>query len=444
MVLIRIADNIKNQRTKVLKKPQVVIFLTVFIYLLGFGMIIPILPLLSTHYGASAFQAGLLMSVYSLMQFIFSPVWGKLSDKIGRRPILMYCLLGEAVSYILLAQSRSLEMLFVSRILTGFFGASISTASAYISDITPPEERSKGMALIGAAFGMGFLFGPAIGGGLTHYAETISKDMNFITGFSSYGVAILCLLTFVFAYFNLKESLVKKTDDQNKDSKKSEAAENSEKKLNRFENISKFLNMPVVGSLIFTFGLATLAMSMMEATLVLFMKERFSWGIKEVSFGFAYIGICIVFTQGFLVRRLIPKIGERNVLRIGLTFMAIGLTGIAFAQHIWMMAIVQTFLAVGNGFTNPSIMGSVSLLVPPDQQGEALGTTQSLSALGRVIGPALGGLLFGSLWIGSPFIIAGLFLVCALVLVLSVYSKLPMAGKKTDAETVVTEVPNAE
>lgn len=415
-----------------MKKPQVVIFLTVFIYLLGFGMIIPVLPLLSTHYGASALQAGLLMSVYSLMQFIFSPMWGKLSDKVGRRPILMYCLLGEAISYLLLAWSRSLEMLFVSRILTGFFGASISTASAYISDITPANERSKGMALIGAAFGMGFLFGPAIGGGLTFFAEKISTDVNFITGFSSYGVALLCLVTFVFAYFNLKESLVKNPEDPDKP---------ITLKMGRIENIAKFLNMPVVGTLIFTFGMATLAMSMMEATLVLFMKEKFNWGIKEVSFGFAYIGICIVFTQGFLVRKLIPKIGERNVLRIGLTCMAIGLSGIAFAEHIWMMAIVQTFLAIGNGFTNPSIMGSISLLVPADEQGVALGTTQSLSALGRVIGPALGGLLFGYLTMGSQFIIAGLLVVCALVLILSVYSNLPMAGKKVE-ET--TEALNAE
>ena len=254
--------------------------------------------------------------------------------------------------------------------------------------------------------------------------------MNFITSFSSYGVATLCVCTFVFAYFNLAESLV--LPDKNK---KDSAADSNqkivlEKKPGRIENIAKYLNMPVVGSLIFTFGLSTLAMSMMEATLVLFMKDKFSWGLKEVSFGFAYVGICIVFTQGFLVRRLIPKIGERNVLRIGLTCMAIGLSGIAFAKHIWMMAIVQTFLAVGNGFTNPSIMGSVSLLVPPDEQGAALGTTQSLSALGRVIGPALGGLLFGSLTMGSPFIVAGLLVACALVLVLSVYSKLPMAGKK--------------
>ena len=407
-------------------------------------MIIPILPLLSTHYGASPLQAGLLMSVYSLMQFIFSPMWGKLSDKIGRRPILMYCLLGEAVSYLLLAWSRSLEMLFVSRILTGFFGASISTASAYISDITPPNERSKGMALIGAAFGMGFLFGPAIGGGLTHLAETLRPgDMNFITGFSSYGVAALCICTFVFAYFNLKESLIKTIPEKTtptKNSATTTAAPTPVKKMGRIENISKYLNMPVVGTLIFSFGLATLAMSMMEATLVLFMKDKFGWGIKEVSFGFAYVGICIVFTQGFLVRRLIPKIGERNVLRIGLTCMAIGLTGIAFAKHIWMMAIVQTFLAIGNGFTNPSIMGSISLLIPPEEQGVALGTTQSLSALGRVIGPALGGLLFGSLTAGSPFVIAGLLIICALILILSVYSKLPTAGQKSAPLTTISEV----
>ena len=133
-----------------MNRQSVVIFFTVFIYLLGFGMIIPILPLLSTQYGATPLQAGLLMSVFSLMQFAFSPMWGKISDRIGRRPILLICLVGEACSYILLALSRNLEMLFVARILTGFFGASISTASAYVSDITAKENRSKGMALIGA------------------------------------------------------------------------------------------------------------------------------------------------------------------------------------------------------------------------------------------------------------------------------------------------------
>ncbi len=388
-------------------------------------MIIPVIPLLSTHYGASPFQAGLLMSIYSLMQFIFSPFWGKLSDKFGRRPILMYCLLGEMISYLVLAWARSLELIFFARFLTGFFGASISTASAYISDITTKEERSKGMALIGAAFGLGFLFGPALGGGLTAYAETLSSDINFISGFSSYGVAFLCLLTFIFAFFNLKETL--------DTSKPIEV-----KKQSRFNLIAQYLKTPVVGPVILTFGMSSLSMSLMEATLVLFMKEKFGWGIKEVSFGFAYIGICIVLTQGFLVRRLIPKIGERNMLRIGLACMIIGMAGIAFAEHLWMMAIVQTFLAVGNGFTNPSILGSVSLLIPAEEQGAALGTTQSLSALGRVIGPALGGLVFTSLSISSPFIISALLLTSAFAVILSIFQQLPNSGQSK------TEVANAE
>ena len=251
------------------------------------------------------------------------------------------------------------------------------------------------------------------------------SDINFISGFSSYGVAFLCLLTFIFAFFNLKETL--------DTSKPIEV-----KKQSRFNLIAQYLKTPVVGPVILTFGMSSLSMSLMEATLVLFMKEKFGWGIKEVSFGFAYIGICIVLTQGFLVRRLIPKIGERNMLRIGLACMIIGMAGIAFAEHLWMMAIVQTFLAVGNGFTNPSILGSVSLLIPAEEQGAALGTTQSLSALGRVIGPALGGLVFTSLSISSPFIISALLLTSAFAVILSIFQQLPNSGQSK------TEVANAE
>ncbi|AZZ35699.1 MFS transporter [Bdellovibrio sp. qaytius] len=401
-----------------MKKPLIVIFFTVFIYLLGFGMIIPVLPLLSTHYGASAWEAGLLMSSYSLMQFIFAPFWGKLSDRYGRRPILMYCLLGEVISYLVLATSRSLEMLFVARIMTGFFGASISTASAYVSDVTTPENRSKGMALIGAAFGLGFLFGPAIGGGLTVFAEKISTDMGFIASFSSYGVAVLCLFTFIFAYFNLTESISAET-----------RAKNSEIKRHRFAHLTRYFKMPVVSPLITSFALTTISMAMMEATLVLFMKERYNWSIKEVSFGFAYIGIIIVFTQGYLVRKLIPRFGEKNLLRVGLFSMALGFTGIGLVSSIPMMGVVMTFVSLGSGLTNPSILGSISLLVPPDEQGVALGTTQSLSALGRVIGPAVGGFLFQSAAINSPFILAGGLTFFALSIIYIIFKSLPEHGR---------------
>lgn len=408
------------------KKPLIVIFLTVFIYLLGFGIVIPIIPTLSLQMGASAFQTGLLLSVYSLMQFIFSPVWGRLSDKYGRRPILLICLFGEIFSYLLFAQARNLELLFIARIFSGFFGASISTASAYISDVTPPQERSKGMALIGAAFGLGFLFGPAIGGGLTIWAEHLSTDAFFRTSFSSYWVAGLCLATFVFAYFNLGETLKLNT--------------NLEERKSRFKEMVKYFKTDTVGALIFVFFLSSLAMSTMEATLVLFMKARFNWGLKEVSFGFAYVGVMIVITQGVLVRRLIPKFGEKQVLRFGLIFMAMGLCLIPMAQSLLVMAISQTLIALGIGFINPSTLGSVSLLIDPKEQGAALGTTQGMASLGRIIGPVMGGALFGSLSEGSPFIVAGLMTLIGFFVIISIYSDIPNAGQtvKTNVDGPVT------
>jgi MFS transporter, DHA1 family, tetracycline resistance protein len=398
------------------KKPLVIIFCTVFIYLLGFGIVIPIIPILSTELGATSFQTGLLLSIYSLMQFVFSPFWGKLSDKYGRRPILLICLLGEVFSYLLFAQARNLEVLFIARLFSGFFGASISTASAYISDITPPEERSKGMALIGAAFGLGFLFGPAIGGGLTVWAEHLSSDVFFKTSFSSYWVSALCLITFAFAWKYLKETR--------------DLAKVSTEKISRFEQIAKFFKIPTVGPLIFVFFLSSLAMSTMEATLILFMKAKFNWGIKEVSFGFAYIGVMIIITQGFLVRKLIPKFGEKQVLRTGLVLMSMGLSGIAIAESLTVLAITQTLLALGMGFTNPATLGSISLLTDPNEQGAALGTTQGMASLGRIIGPAVGGALFGSLTIESPFILSGCMTMIALFVVITIFKEIPNAGQK--------------
>lgn len=413
---------------------SVVIFLTVFIYLLGFGMIIPILPLLSTYYGATPLEAGLLMSAFSLMQFLFAPLWGRISDRLGRRPILLFCLVGECLSYILLANARSLEMIFVARILAGFFGASISTASAYISDITPEDRRSQGMALIGAAFGLGFLLGPAIGGGLTVLAENISNEVHFIAGFSAYGVAVLCLLTFVFAYFQLDESL----SDQNREL----ALQRSKVKQNRFQVLFDYFRRPIVGLLIFIFAFATFAMAMMEATLVLFMEQEFKWGIREVSFGFAYIGVWIVITQGFLVRKLLPIFGERRVLILGLSCMFTGFFLLLIGKNLAVLAVSQTLIALGTGFTNPSLLGSISLLVSGSEQGTALGTTQSLSSLARVIGPALGGFLFGLGHIGSfslahintrlPFAVSCTLMLISIFLVLIKRKKIPSkAGSDT-------------
>lgn len=397
------------------KSQLAIIFFTVFLYLVGFGVVIPIIPILSRNFGATALQTGLLLSVYSLMQFLFSPFWGRLSDRLGRRPILLFCLFGEGLSYILFAWARTLEWLFIARILAGFFGASLSTASAYISDITPKHERSKGMALIGAAFGLGFVVGPALGGGLAVWGHHINPAPHFDTSYAAYWVSALCFANFAFGVKFLKESL----------SEKSESAE----KKKRFSVMWHYLRVKTVGPLMAVFMLCSLAMSSMEATLILFMGEKFHWEVKQVSFGFAYIGLIIVFTQGFLVRRLLPKWGERKVLRLGLTLFALGLTAIAVSGSIAAMAVAMTLLSLGNGLSNPSILGSISLLTDAKEQGVTLGVTQSMASLGRIIGPALGGALYGAVAITAPFWTSGAMAFLGLAIAVTIYKFIPEHGR---------------
>ncbi|PWU22144.1 MAG: MFS transporter, partial [Bdellovibrio sp.] len=354
-----------------------IIFLTVFLYLVGFGVIIPLLPILSREMGATAFQVGLLMSIYSLMQFFFAPFWGRLSDRHGRRPILLFCLLGEAASYLVFAFSRSVEMLIFARGMAGFFGASLSTATAAISDLTPPKERSKGMALIGMAFGLGFIVGPALGGGVSSLAQLYSTKKFFASTVTLLFVAGLCLLTWLLGLRILPETRQPGGRDQ--------------ATKGRLELLFSALMRPTVGRLIFLFFLMSTAMSTMEATLSLFVNDRFGWGIREVSFGFAYIGVLGTFNQGFLVRKLLPKVGERWLMIFGISLMGLSLLMIGFAQSIWFLALAMTVFPFGHAFTSPSILGSVSLLTNSQEQGQVLGTTQGTAALGRILGPALGG-----------------------------------------------------
>ncbi|MFN7825575.1 MAG: MFS transporter [Pseudobdellovibrionaceae bacterium] len=402
------------------KSQLAVIFMTVFLFLAGFGIVIPIIPLLGKEFGGTAFQIGALTASYSLMQFLFAPFWGKWSDRVGRRPVLLFCLVGEALAYVVFALARSYEALMVARLLAGFFGASISTASAYISDITPPQERSKGMALIGAAFGLGFLVGPLLGGVLNLWGRSI-WDMPFAgTTFTGFWVAAICLANFVFAFKFLKESL---PPEKRKHS--------SQERPKRLEVLLGNIRKPVVGKLIFVFFLSSLAMSTMEVSLVLFMAEKFSWTEQHVLWGFGFIGLMSVICQGFLVRRLLPIWGEKRMLQLGLVSMALAFSGIALAPNVFLMAGVMVLLALGNSFTNPSILGSISLLTPADQQGEILGSTQGTASLGRILGPLIGGAVYQMVSISFPFLISSFFAICGFLIVVSLLAVLPSAAQTT-------------
>lgn len=394
--------------------PKVLIFLTVFLYLIGFGIIIPILPLLGRELGGSALQVGWLMAIFSLMQFLFAPFWGQLSDRYGRRMILVGCLLAEALTYLWFAFARDFWSLFLARGLAGFFGASLSTASAYISDITPPKERSKGMALIGVAFGLGFVIGPAVGGAMIHIAKQYSSEPLIGSTVAALFVGALCFGTFLFAYFKLPESLPPE-----------KRVVSGKYKINRLRGIFNKFQIPNLRPLMSVYFLSGLAMASMEATLVLYVGQQFGWSTDKVSYGFAYIGVIIVFTQGFLVRRLMPVLGEKNIAASGLAAFALGMGGIALASDITQLAVAMTLLSLGNGCVNPSIMGSISLASSETEQGENLGIAQSLSSLGRILGPLIGGILYDSISIKSPFAFSMLLGSLAFATVLVNFKTLP-------------------
>jgi MFS transporter, DHA1 family, tetracycline resistance protein len=398
--------------------PLTVIFLTVFIDLVGFGMIIPLTPYLGKTFGADAFVVGLLMASYSAFQFLFSPFWGRLSDRIGRRPILLMSLAGSAASHLLFGLAGSIVTLFIARGLAGIFAANISTAMAYIADVTDEKNRSRGMGMIGAAFGLGFVVGPALGGILAIYHPNT-------VAFVASGI---CFLNFLVATKVLKESLKPGT---------------VRPRASRWGTFKENFNRPVIPTLMSVSFLNSIGLAAVEAVLFFVVADRFGWDLGKASFGFAYVGIAMALTQGLIVRRILPKWGERVVLIIGTILFALAMFTTAFAPSVWTMAIAMTLLALGTGFVNPSVNGSVSLLSDKNKQGEVLGMVQSLSALSRVLGPPLGGYLYAN-WGGqSPFLFSGVSGSVAFVLVLLAFRRLPVVAKNASNKKAETFPANA-
>ena len=361
------------------RSPLVIVFVTVFIDLLGFGIIIPLLPFYAETFGARAFTVAMLSTSFSLMQFIFAPIWGRLSDRIGRRPIIVFGLLGSCLSYLAFGLATSLTSLFAARIFAGIAGANIPTAQAVVADVTTPENRAKGMGMIGAAFGMGFIFGPAIGGFLSRYGYAAP----------AFFASALSLANFTAAWFLLPETL--------------KPEHRAIERVGRMDALRAALARPHLPLLLLIGFLVVASFSGFENTFALFAEQKYDFHASTIGYIFAFIGIILVIVQGFLVGKTVKTLGEHHIVPISLAIVAIGLLMIPGVHSIPALLVANGVLAIGMGFNNPSLMSLISRYTAAEDQGGVLGLTQALSSLGRIVGPMWAGFAFDHISIAAPY-----------------------------------------
>jgi DHA1 family tetracycline resistance protein-like MFS transporter len=344
-----------------------VVFLTVFIDLLGFGIVIPLLPLYAERYRPTPLQFGLLMCSYSAMQFLFAPVLGRLSDRFGRRPVLLVSLAGTVAGYLLFAFARSLSVLFASRLLDGMTGGNVGTAQAVIADSTGPEERAKGMGLVGMAFGLGFIFGPAIAGFAVKAGESVPGLV----------AAGLSFVAFLWALLALPET-------------RPEGAALRPLRLLSFVALQRAFRRADIGALLVLSFVTTTAFASFESTFAQFLSGSFSATPSTVAWFFVFVGVCIALVQGLLVRRLAPLLGEARLIVIGALCLVAGFFALLLVTSVPGVLFAIVLMAVGTGLLTPSMASLVSRRTPAEEQGETLGAFQSMASLGRVAGPFWG------------------------------------------------------
>jgi MFS transporter, DHA1 family, tetracycline resistance protein len=390
--------------------PLLAIFLTVLVDLIGFGIVIPLLPFYAEHFHAAPDLVTLLMATYSFMQFLFSPIWGRLSDRHGRKPILIVSLAGIALAYFWIGFADSLWQLFAARALAGAMAGNIGAAQAYIADVTTPEKRAQGMGLIGAAFGLGFILGPAIGGLLA--GNDPANPHVLAPALASTGLSLAALL---FALLFLPESLPRARRAQG----------DLEARPGRVSVLRASLRRPELRLSVLLFFLSTFVFAGMEATFALWSERSFHWGAEQNGYIFAYTGIIAAGVQGLLIRPLAPRLGEGRLVVQGAAALCLGLAVIPFATSLPLLLAAMALIALGAGLANPSLSSLISRAAGKETQGSVLGLSQSAASLARILGPAWAGLLFTLLGRNSAFVSGAAIMAVVLLLALG----LPRRGE---------------
>ncbi|HXC26630.1 MAG TPA: MFS transporter [Stellaceae bacterium] len=378
-----------------------ILFLIVLIDLIGFGLVIPLLPFYATRFSASPQEVTVLLATFSAMQTLTAPIWGRLSDRVGRRPVLMVSMAAASLAYLWLGFASSLWMLFAARALAGACAGNISAANAYIADVTTPENRARGMGMIGAAFGLGFIIGPALGG-VVAGNNLATADLRS-PGLIACGLSIVAFLGVLFV---LKESLPRGLPPR--------------PRKGRIAALRDALARKTLARLLLIFFLAILAFGGMEATFALWAMAQFGWGPAQIGYIFAYVGVLSALMQGGLIGRLTARFGEEKLLIAGLSLIALGLVTITLAHGLPVLILAVSCLALGMGAMQPSLNSLISRRAGAGEQGEVMGVAQSVASLSRVLGPLLAGALFAGLGRDAPFLAGMALVVVAAVLGLGI------------------------
>lgn len=367
-----------------MSRALILVYATIFLDVLGLGVLIPVLPYYAQQYRTDALTVGFLSAAFSVAQFIASPFLGALSDRIGRRPVILCNILGSSFAYFLFGWANTLWLLMLARVLEGITGGSISTAQAYIADVTPPEDRMKRFGLIGAVFGLGFVIGPAFGGFLSTYSLAAP----------AYAAGTLCLIAAVFGYFMLPESLPLE---------KRSTAKLQLSDANPFLKISQALSRDSIRAILLAIFVVNVAFSALQSNFAVFTLKRFQMGPQDNAWIFVYIGCLSIFMQGVVVRKMPKTLNPVTTCITGLTAMSIGFLGISLSQASWHLYPAIAIMAFGNGIAAPMLTGLISRRVGEREQGTVLGSSQAILSSTRIVGPLFAGFVFDALGSGAPY-----------------------------------------
>ena len=371
-------------------RPLLIIFLTIFVNLIGFGILIPLLPFYAQTFGASPVVIGLLFAIFSLCQLIAAPALGDLSDRQGRRPVLIFSLLGTVVSFVMLALAQTLTMLFLARIVDGLSGGNISTARAYVADVTEPKDRARAYGLIGAAFGLGFILGPALSGVLSRVSYTAPI----------WAAAALTLVATAMAWLWLPETV-----------HRAQAGTG-----NPFRYLPELLRRPLLRRVLVIDFVYWFAFAIFQTTFALFAAIRFGFDAPKTGYFFAAFGVLGAVVQGGFIRPVVRRLGDRSTFMLGLSFAAVGLVAAALTHSVAMFAVTLVPLALGIGFGHPTVSSMVSRAGRGDEQGRVQGAASAVESLGGTLGPVWGNASLQHFGEGTPYLSAAVFLVVTLLL----------------------------